>query len=114
MGEGAVMAQRHPRRGAGGAGSGGAVETRPRSAGAVGKTNPTCGAHVSARGERKGADDGRRESKKKTYFCKYANDARGLAGWAEWAGGLGRGELGRSAGRGRGRVAGPKVKKKDF
>jgi hypothetical protein len=31
MGEGAVMAQRHPRRGASGAGSGGAVETRPGS-----------------------------------------------------------------------------------
>jgi hypothetical protein len=94
MGEGAIMAQRHPRRGAGGAGSGGAVETRPGSAGAVEKKNLTSGAHVSARGERKGADDGRRESKKKTYFCKYANDACGLAGWAEWAGGLGPGRVG--------------------
>jgi hypothetical protein len=80
----------------------------------VEKKNLTSGAHGSARGERKGADDGRCESKKKTYFCKYANDTRGLAGWVEWAGGLGRGELGRSVGRGRGRVAGPKVKKKDF
>ena len=82
--------------------------------GAVEKKKLTSGVHASVRGEREGADDGRRESKKKTYFCKYANDARGLAGWAEWAGGLGREELGRSAGRGRGRVAGPKVKKKDF
>jgi hypothetical protein len=59
------MAQRHPRRGAGGAGSGGVAETRPGSAGAVGKMNPTCGVHASVRGEREGADDGRHEAKKK-------------------------------------------------
>jgi hypothetical protein len=74
------MAQRHPRRGAGGAGSGGAAETRPGSAGAVGKMNPTCGVHASARGEREGADDGRREAKKKMACAKYANDASGLSG----------------------------------
>jgi hypothetical protein len=44
-GGGAVMARRHPRRGAGGA-----VETRPWSAGAVEETKPTSGAHVSASG----------------------------------------------------------------
>jgi hypothetical protein len=47
---GAVMARRHPRRGAGGVGSGGAVETRPGSADALEKMKPTCGAHVSASG----------------------------------------------------------------
>jgi hypothetical protein len=41
--------------------------------------NPTCGVHASVRGEREGADDGRRESKK-TYFCEYANDVRGPSG----------------------------------
>ncbi len=48
------MAQRYQRRGAVGAGSGGAKDFRPGSAGAVEKKNPTCGAHVSARGERGG------------------------------------------------------------
>jgi hypothetical protein len=42
---GAVMAQRHPRRGAGGA-----VETPPGSAGVVEKTKPISGAHVPAGG----------------------------------------------------------------
>jgi hypothetical protein len=55
------------------------VETRLGSVGAVEKTNLTSGVHASAKGEREGADDGRRESKKKTYFCKYANSARGLS-----------------------------------
>jgi hypothetical protein len=59
------MAQRHPRHGAGGA---------------VEKKKLTRGVHASAMGERVGADDGRHESKKKTYFCKYANGARGLSG----------------------------------
>ncbi len=78
-------------------GSGGAVETRPGLASAVGKMNPTCGAHVSARGEREGADDGRRESKKKTYFCKYANACAGWpAGPSGWRFGPGRvGPVGR-------------------
>jgi hypothetical protein len=48
--------------------------------GAVEKKKLTSGVHASARGEREGADDKRRESKKKTYFCKYANGARGLSG----------------------------------
>jgi hypothetical protein len=47
---GAVMARRHLRRGAGGAGSGGVVETRPGSADTVEKTKLTSGAHVSAGG----------------------------------------------------------------
>jgi hypothetical protein len=47
---GAVMARRHPRRGAGGAGSDDTMETRPGSAGAVEKMKPTSGAHVSAGG----------------------------------------------------------------
>jgi hypothetical protein len=113
------MAQRHPRRGAGGAESGGVKDFRPGSAGAVEKKDLTSGVHASARGEREGANDGRREIKKKTYFCKYANDVR-----AERLGpacGL------RPAGEDRGqrepagpkaewtaRSAGPKVKKKDF
>jgi hypothetical protein len=95
------MAQRHPRRGAGGAGIDGAMETRPGSADAVEKKNLTSGVYASVRGEREGADDGRRESMKKTYFCKYANDARGLAVWAgeNWAGRRAEaGEVGRPAG----------------
>jgi hypothetical protein len=94
----------------------------PGSAGAVGKMNPTCGIHASVRGEREGADDGRRQSKKKTYFAKYAKAGAGWpagpSGLAVWAGK----SWFRSAGRGRGsgrsagprRVAGPNVKKKDF
>jgi hypothetical protein len=46
----------------------------------VEKKKLTSGVHASARGERVGAEDGRREIKNKTYFCKYANDARGLSG----------------------------------
>jgi hypothetical protein len=71
------MAQRYPEVRSGrsgkwwrGRGRGGAVE----------KKDLTSGVHASARGEREGADDGRRESKKKTHFCKYANGARGLSG----------------------------------
>jgi hypothetical protein len=56
------------------------VKIRPGSTDAVGKKKLTSGAHVSAGGKREGADDGRRESKKKTYFYKYANGARGLSG----------------------------------
>jgi hypothetical protein len=37
-------------------------------------------AHVSMRGERKGTEDGRRESKKKMYSAKYARGARGPSG----------------------------------
>jgi hypothetical protein len=62
------------------------VETRPRSVSAVEKKKLTSGVHASARGERESADDGRRESKKKTYFCKYANGARGLSGLGRPAG----------------------------
>jgi hypothetical protein len=40
----------------------------------------TSRAHASARGEREGAEDGRRESKKKTSSAKYAKGMRGLAG----------------------------------
>jgi hypothetical protein len=67
--------------------------------------------HASVRGEREDAEDGRHEIKKKTYFCKYANDARGPSGYEAsgpgwWDGGLGG--LGRLAGQGRvGVVAGP-------
>ncbi len=47
-------------------------------------------------GEREGAVDGMRETKKKTYFAKYAKDARGPSGYeasgpgSRWLGGLGR------------------------
>jgi hypothetical protein len=101
------MAQRHPRRGAGGAGSGGAVE----------KKKLTSGVHTSAREEREGADDGRRESKKKTYFCKYANACAGwparpsgLAVWAgeSWAGR--QAEVGEVAGRLGRRPSGPQCR----
>jgi hypothetical protein len=37
----------------------------------------TGGAHVSARGEREGIEDGRRESKKKAYSVKYVKGACG-------------------------------------
>jgi hypothetical protein len=53
---------------------------RPESAGAVGKKHLTGGAQVSA-AERENAADGRREIKKKTYFTKYAKDARGPSGY---------------------------------
>jgi hypothetical protein len=92
------------------------------AAGAMGKTDPTGGVHVSARGEREGADDGRRESKKKTYFAKYAKAGAGWpagpSGLAVWAGKSGFRSAGRGRGRGRPagprRVAGSNVKKKDF
>jgi hypothetical protein len=45
-GGGAVKARWHPRCGAGGAGSGGAEESRPGPAGAVEKTKLTSGPHV--------------------------------------------------------------------
>jgi hypothetical protein len=48
--------------------------------GVVEKKKLTSGVHASTREEREGVVDGRRESKKKTYFCKYANSARGLSG----------------------------------
>jgi hypothetical protein len=48
--------------------------------GAVEKKNLTSGVHASARGERDGVEDGRREIKKKTHFYNYANGARGLSG----------------------------------
>ena len=47
-------------------------------------------------GERENAADGRHEIKKKTYFAKYAKDARGPSGYeasgpgSRWLGGLGR------------------------
>jgi hypothetical protein len=50
MGRGAVMARRHSRRRAGDAGSGGAEDSRPGSAGAVEKMKMTSGPHVSAGG----------------------------------------------------------------
>jgi hypothetical protein len=78
---GAIIAQRHPRRGVGSAGE---------------NKKLTSGVHASARGERVGAEDGRREIKKKTYFCKYAHDAPRLSGLGpgerEWASACGRGE----------------------
>jgi hypothetical protein len=81
-----VEARRHPRRGAGGVGSGGTEESRLGSAGAVEKMKLTSGPHVSAGGQREGAEYGRRESKKEAYFCKYANGAHGRR--AAWAGKL--------------------------
>jgi hypothetical protein len=78
---GAVMARRHLRCGAGGTGSGGAMEIDSDTAG-VGstgeKTKPIAGAHSTARREG-GGQLGRREPKIK---CTSANTppTRGLAG----------------------------------
>jgi hypothetical protein len=47
---GDVKARRHPRRGAAARSSGGTEESRPGSAGAVGKMELTSGPHVSAGG----------------------------------------------------------------
>jgi hypothetical protein len=68
-------------------------------------------------GERENAADGRREIKKKTYSCEYANDARAerlrsqwagvVVGSAAWAGRQAK------AGWGRGRPAGPKARKRN-
>jgi hypothetical protein len=80
----------------------------------VEKKKLTSRVHASARGEREGADDGRRESKKKTYFCKYASACAGwpagpsgLAVWAgeSWAGW--QAEAGEVAGRLGRRPSGP-------
>jgi hypothetical protein len=71
------MAQRYPEVRSGRCGK----RWRGRGhSGTLEKKDLTSGVHASARGEREGADDGRRESKKKTYFCKYANGACGLSG----------------------------------
>jgi hypothetical protein len=116
---GAVMARWHPRCGAGGAGSGSAVEiaaTRPRSGGAGEKTKLTAGAHLTERREG-GSQLGRRGPKGKTYFRKYATDAR--ASWAS-KDGFGpqeeRGQRGRLGQWPSGpvRLAEPKAKKKNF
>jgi hypothetical protein len=116
---GAVMARRHPRCGAGGTGSGGAMEISGDTAGvgiAGGKTKLTAGAHLTERREG-GGQLGRREPKGKTYFRKYATDTR-----ARWAGKVEfgpreeRGQQSRLGRRPSGpvRVARSKVKKKDF
>jgi hypothetical protein len=57
---------------------------RSARGGAVRKTNLTCGVHMSAREEREGVTDGRRDSKKKAYYPEYAIGARGPSG--QWAG----------------------------
>jgi hypothetical protein len=51
------------------------VVTQPGLAGMGWERELTDGAHASMRGEREGAEDGRRESKKKTYSTKYAKGA---------------------------------------
>jgi hypothetical protein len=92
------------------------VATRSGSAAAGWKTELTAGARLIERRER--SDQlRRREPKGKTYFRKDASDAR-----ARWASedGFGmrgeRGQRGRLGQRPSGpvRLAGPKVKKKDF
>ena len=51
------------------------------------KTKLTCGVHMSAREEREGDADRRRDSKKKAYFAEYAIGARvGRGSQAAWAG----------------------------
>ncbi len=90
---------------------------RPGSAGTVGKTDPTGGVHTSARGEREGADDGRRESKEKAYFCNYANGVHGPSGLGQPVGfGLRekRGQRGPAGPKAEwaARSAGPKARKR--
>jgi hypothetical protein len=51
----------------------------PGSAGMGWERELTGGTHALVRGEREGAEDGRRESKKKTYSVKYAKGTRGLS-----------------------------------
>jgi hypothetical protein len=70
MGGRAVMANGIPRRGKGSAGRSGAVGRRGGEEG-----DDRWGPGVSG-GERKGAPDGMREVKEKTYFAKYAIGAR--------------------------------------
>jgi hypothetical protein len=74
------------------------------------------GSGVSGR-ERENAADGKREIKKKTYSCEYANDARAERLRSQWAGAAvgSAAWAGRQAkaGRGRGRPAGPKARKRN-
>jgi hypothetical protein len=56
------------------------VVAQPGSVGAGWKKELTSGAHVSARGEREGAENGRHESKKKTSSAKYAKGTCGPSG----------------------------------
>jgi hypothetical protein len=49
-------------------------------AGAGWRKELTSGAHASVRGEREGAENGRRESKKKTSSAKYDKGTRGPSG----------------------------------
>ncbi len=119
-GGGAVMSQRYPdaRRGRRRA------RWRGRGhGGAVGKKKLTCGVHMSARGEREDAADGRRDSKKKAYYPEYAIGTSGPSG--QWAGKARRlgpavrprpgraGRLGREGLPGR-KVGRAEIKKKNF
>jgi hypothetical protein len=53
------------------------VVAQSGSAGAGWRKELTSGAHASARGEREGVENGKRESKKKTSSAKYAKGMRG-------------------------------------
>jgi hypothetical protein len=81
------MAQGIPRRGKGGARCGGAVARGGRLGGE--EEDDMWGPGVSG-GERKGAEDGMREIKEKTYFAKYARDARGPSDCEDGGPGCGR------------------------
>jgi hypothetical protein len=56
------------------------VVVQSGSAGVGWRKELTSGAHASVRGEREGAENGRRESKKKTSSAKYAKVTRGSSG----------------------------------
>jgi hypothetical protein len=65
------------------------MATQPGSADAGWERELTGGADASARGEREGAEDRRRESKKKMYSAKYTKGVRGpMRGMTacEWGG----------------------------
>jgi hypothetical protein len=109
----------HSRRGAGGAGSGGAMETRPGSAGTVEKTKPTSGPMCQWVDREKALRAEGVNQKRKHIFANTPMARMGQAAWADKAGfGLQeeRGQQGWLGRRPSGpvRVAGPKVKKKDF
>jgi hypothetical protein len=69
------------------------MAARPGSADAGWERELTGGAHGSVRGEREDVEDGRRESKKKTYSVEYAKGTCGPSGPTKGTAACGRGGL---------------------